>query len=122
MRAKAIEGSCESIESALAIFESETWLGRDVQVSILDRIAGFAIRQERAINILGIAWFALSCAITARFIAVPDWIDIPYVTDRNAWALSGAWNALWWGFAKPAIDKRREALIAQSSDEQTLID
>ena len=84
---------------------------------IFNPLVRFAMHHERPIAIIAGLWFALSCAITARFIDVPDWLDIPYVTDRNSWAFAGAWNALWWGFIHPALDKRREALRVKDAGE-----
>ena len=75
--------------------------------AIFDPIARFAVRYEKPLTYIGIAWFALSCAAMARFIPLPD---IPYITDRNAWMFSGPWNALWWGFLRPQTLKRKEAL------------
>lgn len=78
--------------------------------AIFEPVARFALRHERILTILGGAWFALSCAVTARFIGLPDWLIIPYVTDRNSFWLAGGWNAVWWGFLHPQIAKRRDAL------------
>lgn len=67
----------------------------------------FAIRHERIFTIAGAVWLAISCASWARFIDLPD---IPFVTDRNAWMFSGAYNAVWWGVVHPQIDQRRKAI------------
>ena len=79
--------------------------------AIFDRAASIADRHERLFTIGGAIWLALSCAAYARFIDLPE---IPFVTDRNAWMFSGAYNAIWWGFIHPQIDKRR----AGASDER----
>jgi len=81
--------------------------------AILDPAIRFAERHERPITIAGGIWFAISCASWIPFLPIPD---IPYVTDRNSWMLSGAWNALWWGFAHPMLEKRRAELTAQEED------
>ena len=68
------------------------------------RAARFADEHEREITIVSGIWFAISCASYIPFIPIPD---VPYITDKNAWMFSGGWNAVWWGFIHPAIDKRR---------------
>jgi len=81
----------------------------------LTRIVRFAAKHDRALAIASGAWFVLSCAVWIPQLPIPE---IPYVTDRNSWMLSGPWNALWWGFAYPALEKKRKEIEAaeQSSD------
>lgn len=74
---------------------------------MLHAAAGFALRHERVLGIAGAIWFALGCASYARFIDLPR---IPFVTDRYAFWLSGAWNAVWWGFLHPRIEQRKVAI------------
>lgn len=74
---------------------------------MLDRAIRFGERHERAIALLSGIWFVISCASWIPQVPVPE---VPYVTDRDSWMLSGAWNAVWWGFAHPALDKRRKQL------------
>lgn len=71
------------------------------------------MRHERAIAIVSAAWFALGCAVAARFVTLPNWLAIPYLTDHNAFWLTGAWNAAFWGFIHPKLEARRKALAAQ---------
>ena len=81
---------------------------------LLNAIAAFAIRYEKPLSYIALAWFVVSCAATARFLPVPE---IPYVTDRNSWMVAGPWNAIWWGFLRPAILKRKAALVANGAKE-----
>ncbi|WP_284124185.1 hypothetical protein [Parerythrobacter aestuarii] len=82
--------------------------------ALVDPLARFALRHEKLLSALAIGWFVLTCAAYARFIPVPD---IPYVTDRNSWMLSGPWNAIWWGFLRPAILRRKDALSPADSEQ-----
>ena len=79
----------------------------DLAPSPVDPLLRFAVRHERAIEIMGGAWFVVSCAAWARFIDLPE---IPFVTDEMALYASAAFNALWWGFAQPALQKRKAQL------------
>lgn len=64
----------------------------------------FAMRHQRALAIIGALWFALGCASAAGFVDLPR---IPFVTDRFGWVCAAVWNALWWGVAHPALERRR---------------
>lgn len=86
---------------------------------IFDPLARFAIRHDQTLSIAAIVWLILSCAVSARFIYFADWLRIPYITDENAWAFSGAWNGLWWGFIHPALNKRREALKQEAGSKES---
>lgn len=83
---------------------------------IWDRWLRFAMRHERAIAIVGAIWFAFGCALAAGFLTLPDWLEIPYLTDRNAFWLTGAWNAAFWGLIHPKLEARRKALAAQGTE------
>ena len=78
----------------------------------LDKAIAFVDRYEREIAIIAGAWFVISCASWIPWIPIPE---VPYVTDRNSWMLSGGWNAVWWGFVHPMLEKRREELHAIGS-------
>ena len=82
---------------------------------ILTKVIDFADRHERAIDILSVAWFVISCASWLPILPIPE---IPYVTDRNFWVTSGIWNAVWWGFAHPMINNHRKKLKAQREQNQ----
>ena len=84
---------------------------------VWDRIAGFAMRHERPIAIVSVIWFAFGCALAARFVALPDWLAIPYLTDRNSFWLTGGWNALFWGYVHPRLDARRKRFAAQGTGD-----
>ena len=81
--------------------------------AILDPAIRFGERYEREIILISGAWFVISCASWIPFLPIPK---IPYVTDTNSWMLSGAWNGIWWGFAHPALEKRRDELKDSGKD------
>lgn len=80
---------------------------------ILEALARFAIRHERALTIAGAIWFAISCASQARFVELPR---IPFLTDRYAFWLAGGWNAIWWGFLHPQIEQRKASLVGKDKE------
>ena len=85
---------------------------------LLTRIVHFGERHERPIVILGWVWLGISTLAWMPWAPIPE---IPYVTDRHSWVLSGAYNMLWWGFAHPALEQKREEMRAarqQSDDPQ----
>ena len=86
---------------------------------MLDPIARFALRHETALSVAAGLWFAISCAAMARFIDLPE---IPFVTDRNAWIFSGAYNALWWAAARPALERRKAALAGTDGGQARIPD
>lgn len=81
---------------------------------LLDPLVRFGVRYERPLGWLALAWFVLGCAAAARFIALPE---IPFVTDRNAWMISGPVNGLWWGWLRPSLQRRKEALLLAREPE-----
>ena len=82
--------------------------------ALLDKAIDFGERHERPIAIAAGIWFAISCASWIPQLPVPE---IPYLTDRNSWMLSGAWNAVWWGGVHPLLEKRREELGKATQSE-----
>jgi len=79
----------------------------------LTKLIELADRHERAIDVLSVAWFIISCATWMPFLPIPE---IPYVTDRNFWVSSAIWNTLWWGFAHPVIDNHRKKMEADKPE------
>ena len=77
-----------------------------------DGLVRFFIRHERLFGIAGMVWLAVSCASYARFIDLPD---IPFVTDEMALYFSAAYNAGWWGFVRPAIERRKAVLGSEKA-------
>ena len=75
----------------------------------IDRVIRFSLRHKRPIEIAGAIWFALGCAVYARFLALPA---IPFLTDQMALYMSAATNALWYGFVRPYGERRTKRLIA----------
>lgn len=80
---------------------------------IFDQVAQLAARHEKLLGMLSFGWMMFTGAVYARFITLPD---VPYLTDRNAWMISGPWNMLWWGFLQPRLAERKKA-IEQETDE-----
>jgi hypothetical protein len=72
----------------------------------LDRFLDFAARYKRPLLVVGGVWFVLSWANTARFIDLPE---IPLLTGPGAIIASTVYNAIWWGFINPRIERRRKA-------------
>lgn len=85
--------------------------------AILDAAIGFGERHEREIVIASSIWFVISCASWIPFVPIPK---IPYLTDTNSWMLSGGWNAVWWGFVHPTLERRRVTLKAEGSLREEL--
>ncbi|MGB5483991.1 hypothetical protein [Parasphingorhabdus sp.] len=79
--------------------------------SVLDNLADFGIKFEKPLSIFGGVWFVASCAVYARFISLPD---IPFLTDQVAVFVSAGYNAIWWGFLRPAVEKRKTARLTQN--------
>jgi len=79
--------------------------------TVLTKVVEFGEAYEREITIASGAWFCISCASWVPFMMIPQ---IPYITDTDSWMLSGAWNTLWWGFAHPMVEKRREEMRAEA--------
>ena len=71
------------------------------------RAARFAIRHKRALTIGGAIWFWASMAVYARFVSLPDLPD--WARHGFFWA-GVAFNAVWWGFVRPALERRIAAL------------
>ncbi len=85
-------------------------------MAALDKLAAIGASHERLLSIFGGLWLAVSCAVYARFISLPD---IPFLTDQNAIFLAGGFNAVWWGFLRPAIEKRKaERLTDQGPNRE----
>ena len=73
--------------------------------ALLARAETFADRHEKALSVVALIALALSTANTAHFIDLPD---PPYFGDSFWIFAGGAWNAVWWGFLRPALMRRRE--------------
>lgn len=74
--------------------------------TLVDRMLDLEERHERAITVVLGAFFVVSCAVYARFITLPD---IPRIDEQTIFFwVSAAFNAIWHGFARPALDKRKK--------------
>lgn len=65
-----------------------------------------AERHQRLASLIGAVWFALGCAVYAEFIVLPD---LPMLTDEVVLYSGAAYNALWFGFARPAVERHRKS-------------
>jgi len=84
--------------------------------AVWDKLAATGARHETLLSIFGGLWLAASCAVYARFISLPD---IPFLTDQNAIFLAGGFNAIWWGFLRPKIEKHKaERLTSHSANRE----
>jgi hypothetical protein len=72
----------------------------------IDSVQGRLEPYARPISILAAIWFWLGIAIYAGFVRLPDW---PWLSDKALFWAGAAFNALWWGFLRPAIERRRAA-------------
>ena len=81
---------------------------------IYDRLASLAVRFEKPLGWFGAVWLGLTGAVYARFITLPL---IPYVTDENAFWLSGGFNVLYWSVLYPQIEKRKKALLSEAQKD-----
>jgi hypothetical protein len=77
---------------------------------VIDALFRFADRHKPVLTAAGIAWFAFGCAVTAGFVALPDW---RFMSDEVVLYSGAAYNAIWWGFVRPAIVRRRATLFAE---------
>lgn len=74
---------------------------------MIDDILRLFENHKRTFSVIGIIWFALGCAVYAKFLALPE---IPYLTDKVALYSGAAYNAIWWGFVRPPLERRARAL------------
>lgn len=70
----------------------------------IDRIEARLAPWSTAISVLAGVWFWLGIAIYAGFIRLPDWLGLP---ERALFWAGVTVNAVWWGFLRPAIERRR---------------
>ena len=75
--------------------------------NLLDKVLDFEERWGNWTTVVLGVWFWLGIAVYARFITLPD---IPLINEQAIffWG-SVAFNAIWWGFARPALQKRKAA-------------
>ena len=76
----------------------------------LAKVQRFLARYERALDIFGLVWFWAGIAIYARWISLPE---ILFLTDGQIMFLGIAFNAVWWGFLRPKIEKMKRQEISQ---------
>ena len=69
------------------------------------KVIAFTERHQRLISVVGAVWLALSCAVYARFIVLPD---LPFLTDEVVLFSGAAYNAVWYGFVRPAVERRKK--------------
>ena len=85
--------------------------------SIIDRIEARLAPHAKAVSIVAAVWFWLGIAIYARFIRLPEW---PWLPEQLLFWTGVAFNAVWWGFLRPAIESRRTTrALAEPAPPQT---
>ena len=82
-------------------------------VCAIDRIDEALVPYSRAISIAAAIWFWGGCALTAGFLHLPD---IPFLTDALVFWTGAAFNAVWWGFLRPAVERRRRCRAAAAPE------
>ncbi len=82
---------------------------------LVDSVLDFEERWERPITIVLGVFFAISCAVYARFITLPD---IPRIDEQIIffWGSAG-FNAIWHGFARPVMLKRKSERVKLAQRE-----
>lgn len=80
---------------------------------MIDQFIRLIDRHRRLFSIVGAIWFAVGCAVYAKFLTLPAF---PFLTDEVLIYSSAVYNAVWWGFARPAIERRRKNLMTKSSN------
>ncbi len=86
-------------------------------MSVMDKLTAIGARHEKLLSIFGGIWLAVSCAVYARFISLPD---IPFLTDQTAIFLAGGYNAIWWGFLRPAVEKRKAERLTNHKEDREM--
>ncbi len=84
----------------------------------IDRWDAFAERYMTAMTVIGVLWMVLGWASHARFIELPEW---PLLTGMSAIVAGVVFNAAWWGFLYPRVQRRRkqrENLVSQPASTQ----
>jgi len=72
----------------------------------IDRIEARLAPYAKAISIAAVIWSWLGIALHARFVRLPD---LPWLSDRAVFWAGVVFNAVWWGWLRPAIANRRQA-------------
>lgn len=72
---------------------------------LIDRWDAFADRYSVPLAVFGFAWMALGWASHARFIELPVW---PLLAGISAIIAGVVFNAVWWGFLYPRVQRRRK--------------
>ena len=80
---------------------------------MIDAFIRFIDRHRQFLSVIGAIWFALGCAVYARFLVLPE---LPFLTDDVVLYSGALYNAVWWGFARPAIERRAKVLLAERPD------
>lgn len=73
---------------------------------IIDRTEAALEPYGRALSVLAVAWFVFGIAVNARFVRLPEW---PWLSAQTVLWAGVVFNAVWWGFLRPAIARRRAA-------------
>ena len=83
-------------------------------MSVTESIASFSTKHERALSLVGILSLALSSAVYARFITLPE---IELFDERTMIWLTAIYNVAWWAILRPRVEQRKAALgLAQDRE------
>lgn len=84
---------------------------------LFDRLDEIAARHKKALSIVGGVWFVVGCAIASGMVRVPD---LGIVSNRTALLIATLYNAVWWGYFYPRVEKRRvERLSGNATNAET---
>ncbi|WP_340587478.1 hypothetical protein [Erythrobacter alti] len=78
--------------------------------SLIDRFLDFEARHTRGTTVFLTIWMMTSWVFYTDWI---DWPEIPFVNSLQVFWTSVAFNALWWGFARPKLMERKAARLAE---------
>ncbi len=70
----------------------------------IDRLEMRLAPHAKAISIAAIVWFWLGVGLNAGFVALPD---LPWPIKPALFWGGVVANAVWWGWLRPAIERRR---------------
>lgn len=77
---------------------------------MINHFIRFIDRHRRLFSIVGAIWMAVGCAVYAKFLKLPTFQFLP----DDVILYSGAvYNVFWWGFARPAIERREKKLMTK---------
>lgn len=80
---------------------------------MINHFIRFIDRHRRLLSAIGAIWFAVGCAVYAKFLTLPAFL---YLTDDVLLYSGAVYNAAWWGFVRPAIERYEKTLMTKRSN------